>query len=381
MKLKSLLVLLLFVIHIGVQSQVISNPHTETAGAHKLSVERSWVYVPKKNWFYSHHPSIVHYHNRFFAIWSNGIKDEDAPGQRVMMASSVDCKQWSAPKVLAQPSVYRADTLNVLTAAGFHVYRDTLVAYFGEYSPHRENTHLHALYTTDGNHWSTPMDVGVPVNPNHGPQFTSSGRLIISGNFVFPYSDDPSGLRGWHLTSFYEDSLYTEDNPDSFYRPASIKGYPPLCEGSFYETDDHVLHMLLRSTDDGWKGKLWVTESRDNGAHWSAAHETLFTDNDSKFHFGRLPDKGFYYVGIPDTLHRGERTPLVLSLSNDGVIFNRHYIIANESYSIRQNGLWKEGEYGYPHSILYNGYMYIIISRKKESVEVIRFSLKQLTDK
>ena len=345
----------------------------------KLKVERAWVYVPQNNWFYSHHQSIVHYRDRFFAIWSNGLFDEDSPGQRVMCSYSKDFHHWSAPKQLAAPAFYRKDTLNVLTAAGFHVYKDTLVAYFGEYSPHKENTELSALYTTDGDHWSSPIKLNVPVNPNHGPQPTHSGRLIISGNFVFPYSDDPSGLRGWKITSFYPDSLYKEDNPDTFEKPSISMGYPPLCEGSFFETADHVLHMMLRSTDDGWKGHLWLTESRDDGANWSSAAETPFTDNDSKFHFGRLANHDFYYVGIPDTLNRSKRSPLVMSLSRDGIHFNRHFLIADEPYKLIKAGLWKEGEYGYPHSLVYNGFMYIIISRMKESVEVIRFPIGQFS--
>jgi len=111
---------------------------------------------------------------------------------------------------------------------------------------------------------------------------------------------------------------------------------------------------------------------------WSFPVETRFTDNDSKFHFGRLPDKGFYYVGIPDTLHHYARTPLVLSLSNDGKLFDKNYIIADQPYTLKKEGLYKGGQYGYPHTIIDNGYMYVIISRQKEAIEVIRFKLSQL---
>jgi hypothetical protein len=38
-----------------------------------------------------------------------------------------------------------------------------------------------------------------------------------------------------------------------------------LCEGSFYQTDDKTIHMLLRVTGKGWKGRLWLTESNDDG--------------------------------------------------------------------------------------------------------------------
>jgi len=355
------------------KAQGIRNTYMSSTHVPRLQVERQMIYTPKNDWWYSHHASITHFKDRFIAIWSNGRINEDAPGQRVVFATSKDFLHWSAPKVLATPAVYSGDTVNILTAAGFHEYKGTLVAYYGEYSPHRKHTRLWAKTSTDGEHWGSPMDMHVPVNPNHGPEQIAGGRLIISGNFTFPYTDDPTGLSGWKMSSFYPDSLYKEDNPATFYAPASASGLPPLCEGSFFQTKDGVLHMLLRVTGKGWKGRLWCTESRNNGVHWDFPRETGFTDNDSKFHFGRLPDSTFYYVGIPDTLHHYARTPLILSLSGDGRLFDRHRIIADGPYTLRKPGLWKGGQYGYPHSLLYGGYLYVIVSRLKESIEVLRF--------
>jgi len=360
------------------QSNISNNYHSYGSIPH-LQIERSMVYVPGTSWMYSHHASITHFKNVFVAIWSNGLKDEDKPGQRVAIATSTDGMHWSQPGVLAQPSLYKPDTLNVLTAAGFHQFNDTLVAYYGEYSPNRTNQHLWAKTSVDGIKWSNAIDMHIAVNPNHGPQKTNSGRLIISGNFTFPYTDDHRGLGGWKMTSFYPGSAYKEDNPETFYAPAEKLGFPPLCEASFFETDDKILHALLRVTGDGWKGKLWLTESKDDGVHWSLPVETGFTDNDSKFHFGRLPGGEFYYVGTPDTLHHYSRNPLVLATSKDGKAFNKQYIIADEPYTMKKDGLWKGGEYGYPTTIICDGYMYVIISRKKEAVEVIRFALQQLS--
>jgi hypothetical protein len=359
------------------QTASIRNNYQTEAGVPKLNIERSMIYSPDKEWLYNHHASIIHFKDRFVAIWSNGMIDEDSPGQRVVYATSKDFKHWSPLKVLASPGKIK-DTLTVLTAAGLYQYKGTLVAYYGDYDKHRQNTHLWAKTSTDGEHWSEPLDMHLPVVPNHGPEVTNSGRLIISGNFTFPYTDDPRGLSGWKLSSFYPDSLYKQDNPAMFYAPAEKSGLPPLCEGSFFQTGDNILHMLHRVTGKGWKGHLWLTESKDNGNSWSRPAETPFSDNDSKFHFGRLPDKRFYYVGIPDTLHHYDRNPLVLSLSKDGKSFDKNYIIANELYHLKKEGLWKGGQYGYPHTIIYNGYLYVIISRQKEAIETLRFSLKQL---
>lgn len=359
------------------QPGLISNFTTDTA-TQKLSIQRSFVYQPGKEWLYAHHPYVVFFKNKLIAAWSNGYKDEDAPGQRVVFAASADFKNWSAPAVLAEPGNYNDSQKNILTAAGFYQYGDTLVAYYGEYSPKRTNTTLWAKTTTDGIHWSDAVNMNVPVNPNLGPSKLKNGRLIICGNFSFCYTDDPKGLTGWKMTSFYPADLYKEDNPSAFYSPAEKSGFPPLCEASFFQTDDDVLHALLRVTGKGWKGKLWLTESNTQGESWSRPVETAFTDNDSKFHFGRLPDGLFYYVGIPDTLHHYERNPLVLALSGDGKNFNQQYIIANSLYKLKQEGLWKGGQYGYPYTIIRDQYMYVIISRQKESIEILRFKLDQL---
>lgn len=356
----------------------VTNNYHRVPSIPQLTVERSFIYVPDTAWLYSHHPQICFFNNRFIASWSNGMIDEDAPGQRVIYAVSKDFVHWSQPKVLASPSSYDSASANVLTAAGFHHFKNTLVAYYGEYAPKRTNTHLWAKITTDGIHWSPPVDLHLPVNPNHGPQPLANGRLVISGNFTFPYTDDPKGLSGWKMSSFYPQQFYKEDNPATFYAPAEQWSLPPLCEGSFYQTDNGIIHTLLRVTGKGWKGKLWLTESKDNGATWSFPAETGFTDNDSKFHFGRLPDKRFYYVGIPDTLHHYERNPLVLAVSANGKDFNRQYVLANSIYQKKKDGLWKGGQYGYPHTMIHKGYLYIIVSRQKEAIEILRVKLDQL---
>lgn len=294
------------------------------------------------------------------------------------MASSADFRTWTAPRPLVDSVKDERGVERVLTAAGFHEHGGTLVAYFGNYGPNKETTHLQAVTTTDGEHWSAVREMGVPVNPNHGPQRTASGRLVISGNISFPWTDDPSGLSGWTMAGLYpkEMAATIKDDPDSFHEVARRQGWTAdLCEGSFYQTDDGVLHMLLRNTAKTKARRLWVTESRDDGVTWSAPVETQFSDTNAKFHFGRLPDGRFYYVGNPVG---GGRTPLALSLSRDGVSFDRHFILGDTHYEQRRKGRWKGGEYGYPHTLIRDGFLHAIVSRQKEAVEVLRVALSEL---
>ena len=359
----------------------------------KLPVERVYLYLPEREWAYSHHQSITFYRGRFYAIWSNGRLNEDDPGQRVLIASTEDFSHWTAPEPLIGPLQGQHSEL-VLTAAGFHQHEGALIAYFGQYEYSAEairngikggrdhqDTRLWAMRTTDGRAWSAPLDMHMPIVPNHGPQPTKSGRLIISGNIAFPYTDDSSGLAGWRMTGIYPEDMAATifDDSEAFWKVQARMGWPAgLCEGSFFQTEDGVLHMLLRTTGPGYVGKLWATESRDDGTTWSPPVETAFTDNNTKFHFGRLSDGRLYYVGCPDPEPRGARNPLVLSLSEDGMRFDRHFVLADEEYVQRWPGQAKGGLYGYPHTMIHDGYLYVIVSLRKEAVAVLRVGLSNL---
>jgi len=362
------------------QVSPISNKFDSTISYPRLSIERHMVYEPVSSYMFSHHPYLCWFKGVYISMWSNGMKDEDDPGQRVVVSYSTDFMHWSAPEVLAEPGKDKNGDREILTAAGFYESNGQLVAYFGSYNKNRTHTLLLARTSSDGRKWNQQLDLGIPVIPNHTPSRIINGRLIICGNFSFPYSDSSSGTEGWKMAGFYPQEMgMVSDNPWSFWKVSKGMELPvSLCEGSFFQTDDSVIHMLLRSAGVTFDGYLWLTESNDNGLTWSRPVKTGFTDNDHKFHFGRLPDSRFYYVGCPVAFPRGKRSPLVFSLSDDGIHFTNHHIIADQPYTRKSEGRYKEGQYGYPTTFLMNGMMYIIISRQKEGVEVIRFAIDQL---
>ena len=357
----------------------------------KLKTEMVTLYTPQKDWSFCHHPAISFFDGRFYATWSNGFIHEDDYGQRMMFSTAERFDQWSEPEVLAGPPPSKHGTEPaILTAAGMHVADGSLVAYYGLYDivhgefryvegkehpdnlSTRDGTSLWARTTTDGEQWTEAADLNCPIIPNLGPEKLQSGRLIISGNTMFPYTDDPRGLAGWTPAGIYPQEMAEGmiDEPLTFEKVSKKAGWPvPLCEGSFYQKDDGAITMMLRSTEN----RLWVSHSQDDGITWTTPAPTNFTDNITKMHFGRWPDGRFYYVGCPDPEPGYTRRRLVLSLSDDGIVFDRSYILADEPFEMILPGRYKAGIYGYGHTMLNSdGCLYVIFSICKEQIAAVR---------
>ena len=423
---------------------MIHNP-MKTPDRKRLASNSRFIFHPNRNkgWAYAHHPFITVFKNRFYAVFSNGIEKEDRPHQRVLLSASDDAIRWEEPVVLFDRIEGRPHP-GVLTPGGFHIHNGRLVCYAGlfefeeeayrsgDYSRKAHSyANLYAKTTSVGNTWSDAVDLRLPVLPHHGPQRLDSGRLLISGNFTFPYTDDPAGLSGWtlggiyprvrnhlvgtaekassHAENYKAEVLYNEISSKNaactcFPTPLThpkMRGSSPaftervatsfmdtpyghtvnsrelscgtdLCEGSFFQTPDGVIHMLLRSLS----GKLWLTESRDNGETWSKPRESGFTDCGNKFHFGKIGNH-YYAVSTPDP--GNPRFPLVLSLSTDGVCFERQFVVSDTEPGDFVPPVARTGKiFGYPHSCVVGDTLYIIASLCKSGILVFEVRLKDL---
>ncbi|MBQ6830254.1 MAG: exo-alpha-sialidase [Clostridia bacterium] len=345
----------------------------------KIKSERSLVAEYDPEWAFAHQNGITYFKGKYYVGWSSGVRHEDAAGQRILVASSSDnCQTWSEPTVVAVPEMGTHGQKTLLFAQ-FVATDDMLYVYFIEHeygASHFDSngnfiakddleviaSRSVAVFTSDGVNWTEQIELG--GNSNESPRQSLTGKW---------FSGAGDGLNIWDDKGEYRvkwSNLSTQQVADARSRGAEL-----LTEASWYQTDDYVMHMMLRSN----AGYVWMSESYDNGETWTDAYPTKFTTDHAMFNFGRLPDGRYYFVGS-STMQEGEwrRYPLELFVSEDGYNFNKAYILRDEKYQMQQQGWSKGGYFGYPEVFIHDGYMHISYSKEKEVIEVTRVKLSDI---
>ncbi len=308
---------------------------------------------------------------RLYLMWSNGVTHEDHNGQRILYSSTEDGVHWSKPAVLAED--HDGPGLMACTSAGWHDADDTLVAYYtaipeGKPGVDERNT-LFYLTSKDGETWSKPQQLAQGYFIE-GPRPLPNGRLLMNGQWArrqprLRYSDAADGITGWRDGAITEvEGVYTFPEPSWFIRP------------------DNAITMIFRTkSGDPW---IYASESRDNGETWSTPAKTNFPDATARSFAGNLPDGSAYIISNPATqpskTHRniGRRNPLTLTLSDDGVLFDRAYALRAEPTSMRFPGKNKVHGWQYPTALVWKDYLYVAYSINKEDEGVSRIKLSDL---
>lgn len=367
----------------------------------RLELEETIIQRAQPGRSYHHHPHVIAADGVLYATFSSGRAHEDDVGQEVWFTRSTDKgATWTAPRAIEATRAIAADG-EVCTATGLYAYRAspdaplTLTAYFGVYGyaqdgltpeggrPPADAAHVDtrcmAVQSVDGGEtWGAAGKAVDGVVFNLGPRPLANGRLLMPANATFAYTDDPSGLRDWRLATLPGVPPGHVDDSAGYQRALAIDpegiGY---CEGSWFQTDDGVVHMMLRTP----RNRLACTQSRDSGETWARVRPTAFTDNCSRHQFGRLPDGRFFALSTPDPEAIGARTPLVLALSEDGVTFDRHFVVGDAPATPPAfEGLFKGGRYGYPHLAVVEDVVVVLYSVNKEHVAACRFPVALLDD-
>jgi hypothetical protein len=306
-------------------------------------------------------------------MWQSSSDNEDAPETWVAYSRSQDGKSWIAPMTLV-PSWdqgYRS-------SGGWWINGDTLVAYVNVWPSSVTPRGGYTEYATseDGLNWSAlkrpPMADGSPLNGifEQDPHSLPDGRIIGAAHFqpgllVSPiYTDDPSGVRGWtkgRLTNLSYTGNTTREMEPSWFRRA-----------------DGAAIMVFRDQNSTFRRLASI--SLDRGVTWSAPVATDMPDSRSKQSAGNLPDGTAFQVGNP--VDTALRIPLVVSLSRDGQVFDKAFILrkgGSDLQARRYTGTSKTLGYSYPKSMVGQGFLYVSYATNKEDIEYTRVPLSSLS--
>jgi len=124
---------------------------------------------------------------------------------------------------------------------------------------------------------------------------------------------------------------------------------------------DGNLMALFR--DNRRSGFLYRSFSTDNGRTWTRPVKTDFPDATSKMNGCRLTDGRYIVVS---NANPRQRDPLVISISNDGMVFNQMgYLVGGRRVD-------------YPHVIEHKDSLLVAFSGGKQTVEVLKIRLADL---
>lgn len=360
---------------IRIRAGLFDPTQPKTLGLKQLPGEHSLIYrATPESYQFCHHPNVAVWRGKLFLMWSNGITHEDYNGQRILWATTDDGHTWSKPAVLTEDPDGAGPLACV--AAGWHATEQTLIAYYTAIVEKRpgtdERNRLYCLTSRDGQTWSERRALahGFFIE---GPRQIAGGRLLMNGQRSnqqprLRFSDALDGIRGW------QDGRIPE-----------IQGVFSFPEPSWFTRRDGSLVMTFRTKSGD--PTIYASVSRDRGSSWSQPRKTHFPDATARSFAGTLPDGQAFLISNPNTVPSvthpsiGRRNPLTISLSADGRLFDRAYIIRGPPTSMRFKGINKANGWQYPSAVAWQKHLYVAYSINKEDLGVTRIALGDLIDR
>jgi hypothetical protein len=325
--------------------------------------------VDKINGGVNQHNYLILHQGKFWLMWSDGPQVEDKVGQRVAYSTSFDGKTWDKPAFItpfpenSDPDSpfygQRSDHGFRWIARGFWIRDHALIAlasldeanqFFGP------SLELRAFKWNENTMaWD---DMGVlykdAIN-NFPPKMTAEGNWMMSRR-PHNYKDKGVDFLVGGKTSMYHWQVYPVLGSDSLLS----------AEEPYWWILPDGKNIMSMYRDNSRSGFLYRAFSTDHGRTWSKPVKTNFPDTASKFHGIRLSDGR--YVMVSNARPERPRDPLVLSISDDGMVFNKMaYLIG---------GRWLD----YPHVLEHEGNLYVAFSGAKQSIEVLKIKISDLDE-
>lgn len=351
----------------------------------QLDIQRTRIYTgTRKTGSYNHHSQLTKFKGRYYFAFSNGARDEETVGQRIMISSSADGVNWTKAECAIPADAEKGILRN---AVGLYASEDELFIYsWTEWAVKDKNVDGMRRIESE----KTTMDIFVSKDAKswehrsvmfegrwymfEAPRMTQGGFLMAAGTrgaqrLALNDAENP-------VTAGYDEDMpvmYRWDPKDPSATPEIIEMPPPeggakllFGEGSWYQTDDGV--TVLYTRDEGQSLRLYVSASEDDGLTWTAPTLSDFPDSMSRVYAGRLSD-GRYYVAGNSYLQLLDRKHLMISISDDGYKFDKMYTIIDEPTSMRTKGLLKCAGFQYPCCLADGDKLLVAYSINKEDIE------------
>jgi hypothetical protein len=209
---------------------------------------------------------------------------------------------------------------------------------------------------------------GFPSYPAGNPSLVAKIKAYFSqsahapqlnfGNKAHPDSDDEHGMvepaSAWQL----DDGTWVRLYRDS---------------GSKYA-------RTLREEEASKSRRNYASFSYDDGKTWTVPTRTTFPDACARSNAGKLPDGQVYVINnvLPLSTKKGGRSLLAISLSRDGLNFDRMAVLRFLAPDQHYEGRSKSVGYGYPHSTIVEDNLWVIYSVNKEDIEIACIPLSKL---
>ena len=102
--------------------------------------------------------------------------------------------------------------------------------------------------------------------------------------------------------------------------------------------------------------------------------DSEFPDTGARTSVGNLPNGSAYLIGNPGF----RRMQLCISVSEDGYLFDKNFVIACEPETMKYRGRAKGTGFHYPHSVVAGDYLFVIYSQNKEDIHIAKIPLSEL---
>ena len=287
------------------------------------------------------------------AAWFGGSSEKKSD---VKIYTSVRTEEdgWSDPIVVSA-----ANDIAHWNPVLFQKEDGTVVLYF-KVGTDTDYWKTYYATSTDGRSWSTPRELVPGDNSGgRGPVKNKPIRLK-DGTVLAPASTEIDGeWKAFVDISTDDGATWTKTaNVDSKY---CTWFKVPMIQPTLWQSADGSVHMLTRTK----VGKIYRSDSYDNGKTWCRAYATKLPNNNSGIDLD-TDDQGRIFLAYNNIGLPGIRTPLVLSVStDDGKTFTK--------IKTFEKGL---AEYSYPSVVVKGDTIHITYTYERDYIAYWQIKIK-----